>query len=156
VAATPRVALADCHQERPMRTAILVMVAVFLAASPCLAKGQHLSCPAQVSETVGGATTISKDTLQLYLDQARKRIVFETSSLRGGKLSFKTTAFSNKLISADVADRTEFGSYFDAPSESGFLRFDRIKRTLVLGMYLSPKGIAIETAICEDASKPTS
>jgi len=55
-----------------------------------------------------------------------------------------------------VADRTEFGSYFDAPSGSGFLRFDRIKRALVLGMYLSPKGIAIETAICEDASKPTS
>jgi hypothetical protein len=139
-----------------MRMAILLTGAICSTASPGMAEGQHLSCAAQVSETINGATRIFPDTLQLYLDQTGKRIVFEASPARGGNLSFKTTGFSNRLVSADVTDRTSFGSYFDAPAESGFLRFDRAKHALVLGMYLLPKGIAIETATCEDAPKPTS
>ena len=110
-----------------MRVAALLTVAICATAGPCLAEGRHLSCPAQISETVGGTTRIFTDTLQLYLDQTGKKIVFEASPLRGGNLFFKTTAFSDKLVSADVADRTTFGSYFDAPAESGFLRFDRTK-----------------------------
>jgi hypothetical protein len=138
-----------------MRMAMLLVGAGCLAASPCFAGGRHLLCPAQVSQTIGDATTILEDGLRLYLDETRQNIVFEGSLLRRGSLSFKTTLFSHKLITANVTDKA-LVSYFDPPVKSGYLRLNRAKGALVLGAYLLPKGVVIETATCERVSRPNS
>lgn len=138
-----------------MRMGILLIGAVCSTVSPCFAEGRHLFCPALVSETIGDTTTILEDGLRLYLDETGQNIVFEGSLLRRGILTFRTTQFSKKLITAEVTDKRA-GSYFDAPAKSGYLRLNREKGVLVLGMNLLPKGVVIETAICERASKPNS
>jgi hypothetical protein len=146
---------AQWARSQLMRMAVLLIAAACSTASPCFAEGNHLLCPALVSETIGDKVTILEDALQLYVDEKGHRVVFEGSLLRRGTLSFRTTQFSRKLITADVSDKTA-GAYFDAPARSGYLRLDRKKGLLVLGMYLQPTGTVIETAMCQQRARPIS